>query len=47
MHKTIAIFVLLAALFSVTAALARGGQSSDDCTPGSHDPDCTEATKGK
>ena len=26
-----------------TAAMARGGQSADDCPPGNNDPDC----KGK
>jgi hypothetical protein len=40
MRKIVAVLILLASLFCVTAAEARGGQSADDCVAGSTDPDC-------
>ena len=43
MKNLFAILLLLATLFAVTPAFARG-QSADDCPPGSTDPDCK---KGK
>lgn len=42
MRKIITLLVLLATVFTVTVAEARGGRS-DDCTPGSTDPDCAGA----
>ena len=43
MRNTIALLALLIALVITTAAQARGGQSADDCPPGSTDPDCKGA----
>jgi len=43
MRNIIALLILLMALFAVTAAQARGGQSADNCPPGSTDPDCIAA----
>jgi hypothetical protein len=40
MRNVIALLVVLTALLTATAAQARGGQSADDCPPGSNDPDC-------
>jgi hypothetical protein len=36
------IVLLLVALFATAPAYARGGQSADDCPPGSKDPDCVK-----
>ena len=44
MRKSIALVFFLLSLLTVTEVLARGGQSSDDCPPGSKDPDCADAT---
>ena len=38
--RLIALLVVLFGLSASVAALARGGQSADDCPPGSKDPDC-------
>lgn len=40
MRKLFALLLLLTVVFSATIADARGGRSSDDCAPGSTDPDC-------
>jgi len=34
------LLVLMATLTASSMAYARGGQSADDCPPGSKDPDC-------
>lgn len=46
MRKLFAMMLLVVALCGASHAFARGGSSSDDCTPGSHDPDCVDASKG-
>jgi hypothetical protein len=40
MKKVVSLLVMLLVLFGVAAADARGGRGSDDCPPGSTDPDC-------
>ena len=40
MRKVMVVLAALAAIVAGTAAMARGGQSADDCPPGSTDPDC-------
>ena len=40
MRNVVTLLVLLAILFGATAAIARGGRDSNDCPPGSTDPDC-------
>jgi hypothetical protein len=35
-----ALALALLCLTLATAAIARGGQSADDCPPGNKDPDC-------
>ena len=45
MRKALSFLILIVMLlgataFGVSAALARGGHSADDCTPDSTDPDC-------
>ena len=40
MIKKLTITTLLFVLAFTVTAFARGGQSSDDCEPGSKDPDC-------
>ncbi len=42
-HMIAALFVLMA-LVAANAVYARGGQSADDCPPGSTDPDCKDAS---
>jgi hypothetical protein len=44
MRNAIALFFLLVILLGATVAIARGGRS-DDCPPGSTDPDCVDTTK--
>ncbi|MDR3448395.1 MAG: hypothetical protein P4M15_01365 [Alphaproteobacteria bacterium] len=39
MHKFLTFLVLLAVLLGSASAFARGGRT-DDCPPGSTDPDC-------
>jgi hypothetical protein len=43
MRSIMLVLLVLAALGTGTAAMARGGQAADDCPPGNNDPDC----KGK
>jgi hypothetical protein len=43
MRSLVSFLALLAVLLTVTAAEARGGRDSNDCPPGSTDPDCTTA----
>jgi hypothetical protein len=45
MRKITVLLAMLMLLLTATAALARGGQSADDCPPGSTDPDCKSSTK--
>jgi hypothetical protein len=40
MRNVMCLLIVIAALFASPTALARGGQSADDCPPGSTDPDC-------
>ena len=47
MRNVVALLILLTALLVGTAAHARGGQSADDCPPGSTDPDCVTKPNGK
>jgi hypothetical protein len=40
MRSAIRVLMMLITLFAAAAAQARGGQSADDCPPGTTDPDC-------
>jgi hypothetical protein len=40
MRKIVSLLILLAVLFGVAAADARGGRSDAECPPKSTDPDC-------
>ncbi len=44
MKKLAAMVLFLLTLLAMTQAYARGGQSADDCPPGSKDPDCADAS---
>lgn len=45
MRHLMALLIVLAGLAAGTAAMARGGQSADDCPPGNTDPDCKGVSK--
>jgi len=42
-RRLISALLLILAIFAATEVYARGGQSADDCPPGSKDPDCANS----
>jgi hypothetical protein len=42
--RALALLIVLFGLSASGGALARGGQSADDCPPGSKDPDCRSSS---